>query len=72
MHPAVLALCEAEAACELLASDWLQSPPPQRGLSLAERQLMALLAHEAAPLKGQAGTSLARHKGKLRRRKGRT
>ncbi|MET0520172.1 MAG: DNA topoisomerase IB [Burkholderiaceae bacterium] len=48
VHPAVLARGEGmdsvEAQAALRTQDWAQSPPPRRGLSLAERRLMALLA----------------------------
>ncbi|HSI49854.1 MAG TPA: DNA topoisomerase IB [Ideonella sp.] len=69
VHPAVLALFEAEAACELLAANWLQAPQSLRGLSLAERQLMALLTHGQRSAKAAGGTSLATPKGTFRRRK---
>lgn len=48
IHPQVLALGDAlaspEGRAEVLARPWVGSPPAVRGLGLAERQLMGLLA----------------------------
>ena len=49
IHPAVLALGEelrdAERRAALLGQRWVQQPPARRGLTLAERQLVALLGN---------------------------
>jgi DNA topoisomerase-1 len=52
IHPAVLALGDHLATeagrAALLAERWVRSPPPVRGLALAERQLMGLLRRRPA------------------------
>lgn len=51
IHPEVLALGDRltneDGRAALLAEPWVRSPPPMRGLALAERQLMGLLHRRA-------------------------